>query len=599
MDPALYLHSNSSRPPLRIGVLLNSSVLSTCFIEVLRHIERCDFANLELAIFNSAAVDATPASLGLRVSKLRKSVDLLRDKKRRSLLLYALYRRWDDRQITHEDNPVREEDCSIHLKTARSISVAPIKKRFVDRFPENAIRDIKGENLDVLLRFGFNILRGDILQCAKYGVWSYHHGDNEFYRGGPACFWEVVEGNPVSGVILQILTEELDAGKILYKGLFATEPGFSCARNRLQPYWGASTFVVQKLHELHEKGWEKIEQEIVPSVPYQGKKKLYTAPQNSQMVRWLAPYVIGKSAIRAARLLQPARSRHWMMGFGSGNSINPTSESDAPDLRSFPWIDSPRGHFYADPFLVKWANRNWVFFEDFDYGAQQGWISCAEVIGNDRLGEVMPALSRPYHLSYPCVFHDQGELYMIPESAANRTVELYRCAQFPDKWELVKVLFQRQAVDTTIWIENGIYWFFTTLQERHGGTQLRLFWSDSLVGEWHSHPANPLNTDVRRSRCAGALFRHEGKLMRTSQDCSFNYGHSFTFNEITTLNDREFRESPRRRVGPEGIPSLIGIHTYSAMDGIEMIDGWFWVRDAKISPVRVLQPERVQAPAAS
>jgi len=281
-----------------------------------------------------------------------------------------------------------------------------------------------------------------------------------------------------------------------------------------------------------------------------------------------------------------AWTRHWMMGFGSGTSISPRLESAAPDLQSFRWIDSPRGRFYADPFLIKWAKRNWLFFEDFDYAAQQGSISCAEVLGNDKLGNVMPALSRPYHLSYPCVFHDQSDLYMIPESASNGTVELFRCTQFPDNWELVKVLFRGQAVDTTVWIENGIYWFFTTLQQRHGATQLWLFRSDSLVGEWHSHPANPLNTDVRRSRCAGALFRHEGKLTRTSQDCGFNYGHSFTFNEITALNDREFHESPRRRVGPGGIPRLIGTHTYGSLDGIEIIDGWFWVRDAKVSPVR-------------
>jgi len=112
-----------------------------------------------------------------------------------------------------------------------------------------------------------------------------------------------VERNPVSGVILQILTEELDAGRILYKGLFATEPGFSCSRNRLQPYWGASTFVIQKLHELREKGWDKVEHDIIPSAPYQGKRKLYTAPRNSEMVGWLVPYIVRKFAGKAARFL--------------------------------------------------------------------------------------------------------------------------------------------------------------------------------------------------------------------------------------------------------------------------------------------------------
>jgi methionyl-tRNA formyltransferase len=116
--------------------------------------------------------------------------------------------------------------------------VDPITTRFVHRFPDDAIEQIREKKLDVLIRFGFNILRGEILTAARYGVWSYHHGDNDYYRGGPAYFWEVLEGNPVSGATLQVLTEELDAGTVLYKGLFATHAGFSQVRNRVQPYWG-------------------------------------------------------------------------------------------------------------------------------------------------------------------------------------------------------------------------------------------------------------------------------------------------------------------------------------------------------------------------
>ena len=52
-------------------------------------------------------------------------------------------------------------------------------------------------------------------RCAS-GVWSYHHGDNRVNRGGPAGFWEVFEQWDVTGSILQVLSEELDAGKTLF-----------------------------------------------------------------------------------------------------------------------------------------------------------------------------------------------------------------------------------------------------------------------------------------------------------------------------------------------------------------------------------------------
>jgi len=58
----------------------------------------------------------------------------------------------------------------------------------------------------------------------------HHHGDNDYYRGGPAYFWEVYERNPLSGAILQVLTEHLDAGMVLCKGQFATSNDFSAAQ---------------------------------------------------------------------------------------------------------------------------------------------------------------------------------------------------------------------------------------------------------------------------------------------------------------------------------------------------------------------------------
>ena len=38
-------------------------------------------------------------------------------------------------------------------------------------FPDDALERIREKKLDVLIRFGFNILRGEILTAARYGVW--------------------------------------------------------------------------------------------------------------------------------------------------------------------------------------------------------------------------------------------------------------------------------------------------------------------------------------------------------------------------------------------------------------------------------------------
>jgi len=567
MHADLFRSSRGTRSRLRVGLLLDSTTVSRCFAEVIGHISQSDFAEIALLVLNNeeqpAAAPEPPRSLPRRILRV------VSDSGSRSKLLFSLYQKMDSRRVPAADDPTAPVDCSERLRNIESLLVTPLRKRFVHRFPPEAVEQIRAKNLDVLLRFGFNILRGDILTAAKYGVWSYHHGDNDDYCGGPAHFWEVYEGNPISGVILQVLTEQLDAGKVLYKGLFSTQPGISAALNRVQPYWGASTFVIQKLQELHESGWEHLEKNTVPRAPYRGKKKLYTTPSNQEMARWLAPVIVSKAA---RRLTRKDIIKHWRLAIRVGPKALPGAATN-PDLSGFRWIESPRGRFYADPFLIAAESKAWLFFEDFDYRTHRGRISCGE-IRDGSLVDVKPVLERDYHLSYPCVFHDGGAIYMIPETASSGAVELYRCVRFPDEWKLEKILFHGRAVDTTVYAQNGLYWFFVTMQDPHAfATQLWLFYAESLTGEWIRHPANPISTDVRNSRGAGAIFLHNGKLYRPSQDCSQHYGYSFSFNQILAMNPLEYRESPTVTVLPTWSEGMVATHSYSSVGDIEVIDG--------------------------
>src|SRR5262249_24509512 len=145
-----------------------------------------------------------------------------------------------------------------HLFPAR-IPVRPLKTRFVDRFSPEDVASIRAHDLDVVLRFGFNIIKGDILSTARFGVWSYHHDDNDQYRGGPAQFWEIYEGNRVSGVILQVLTEKLDGGRVIYRSYGATASNLWLSQNRMLTYLKASSFVQRCLRHLYRHGEVPVE----------------------------------------------------------------------------------------------------------------------------------------------------------------------------------------------------------------------------------------------------------------------------------------------------------------------------------------------------
>ena len=75
--------------------------------------------------------------------------------------------------------------------------------------------DAIADAADVVVHEGVGILKGSVLTATPYGVLSYHHGDLREYRGPGYGFWEYLHGEATSGVTLQRLTEELDAGRVV------------------------------------------------------------------------------------------------------------------------------------------------------------------------------------------------------------------------------------------------------------------------------------------------------------------------------------------------------------------------------------------------
>jgi hypothetical protein len=567
MISSLYLHSGSSAKPLRIGVLIDGFEIARAFRSVLMDIQASDFAQLELVVVNRQP-DALPKPPAGRLSRYLR---LLRDGDRRRFVLASLFSKFDQRRVK-DPNPREPVDCTDLLGRCQRLDVLPVTKRFVHRFPPEAVAALRSLDLDVVLRFGFNILRGDVLTSARCGLWSFHHGDNEFYRGGPALFWEVVEDNPCSGVILQVLTEKLDDGLVLCKSLFATDRGLRPSRNSFNPFWGSAHFVIRKLHELHECGWESVKEHAVPPASYKGKYKIYRTPTNAQMIEWLVPK-LGKKIIQRLNPLRRQTVDHWRICLRRADSPQLIA-GKSPKPAGLRWLESPRGQFQADPFLLQHQGQLWLFFEDFFYGEERGRISCAPVLPDLSVGASTVCLDRPYHLSYPDVFHHDGEVFMIPESAVNETVELWRATRFPFAWKLEKTLFRGPLVDTTAMCHGGVWYFFAGFSELGGDAAFgALFRSDTLTGDWTHHPCSPISTDVRNVRSAGAIQKVGDRLLRPVQDCSGNYGRCIHVEEILELTPDTYRGRWLHSIQPDWEKGLKGVHTYAWCGGIEVLDG--------------------------
>lgn len=437
---------------------------------------------------------------------------------------------------------------------------------------DETVQRIVDARLDVILGFGQSDPPADILNAARFGVWSFRYGDPERYRGGPAGFWEMVDGRAVTGVVLERLASEGSPSRALATAWFATDGG-SLTRNRTKPYFGSSHMVIQKLRELHAWGWPWVEARCADPGSGGERVRIDRYPSNWEVIRWFAPRLAMKAIRSAGRriLRQEEKVDHWSVAIRRARPELPLNGRS--DMSGFRWIDSPAGHYYADPFVVERDGRTWLFVEDYDHSKGQAVIACAEVTDTGHVEAPREVLASSGHLSYPYVFFDGSDALMVPESSADGAVRLYRATSFPHEWTPEAVLYPGSAVDTSVWQQDGRWWFFTTVHEpRSGATVLMLFHADTLRGPWQSHPMNPISVDVRRARGAGAIFRDRGRLIRPSQDCSRGYGYSFTFNEIVTLTTTEYHERVLATVSPSWAPGLAGTHTYNRSPGFEVTD---------------------------
>jgi hypothetical protein len=248
---------------------------------------------------------------------------------------------------------------------------------------------------------------------------------------------------------------------------------------------------------------------------------------------------------------------------------------DALRWRALTPLVPDKDRYWGDPFVIHRDERYYVFIEEKLYATGRGHIACLTLDAAGNLLAHQVVLEREYHLSYPFVFEYAGELFMMPETAGNRTIELYRCAGFPDRWEPAAVLMRDvYAVDATLVEHGGRYWMFANIKEPGGSSlnALHLFWAKSPLDQsWTPHAHNPVVLDIGSARPAGQLFHKDGELIRPSQDSSHRYGGALKFNRVMELGESNYREEPVAEFGPQG-GRIRATHTFNQAGGLTVVD---------------------------
>ncbi|HYI47406.1 MAG TPA: hypothetical protein VEX35_02975 [Allosphingosinicella sp.] len=237
------------------------------------------------------------------------------------------------------------------------------------------------------------------------------------------------------------------------------------------------------------------------------------------------------------------RHGHWNIALRRETGAANLSRFDLGDWRPLP-IDPEI--FYADPFVFEEEGQAWLFAEACAYATGKGVIVRAPLGAEGEAGPFRTVLEQPWHLSYPFVFRDGGEIWLVPESAAKGGIELHRATDFPDQWVLEQRLFEDlRLVDATFFEHDGRLWLFAGRIGDNGGSswdELYAWHAPGIRGPWEPHRLNPIKSDCRGARPGGRPLRRDGHLFRPAQICERFYGEALVWFEIVTLTPDAFAE---------------------------------------------------------
>lgn len=420
----------------------------------------------------------------------------------------------------------------ISLDHAESISFSAEDDGAWQRLPRSVVDDAQKRKLDFIVKFGMGLLRIP-KELEGIDILSFHHGDPEIYRGRPAGFYEILHHAPKQGVVVQKLTNKLDAGVFLALGHFKID--HHSYRRTAERFYDGSRHVFRAALLALRSGKAIAMERLGPN---------YRLPSNATVAR----FALTLARRKAERLVRGAFIENvWQVALQTSSSDTHIPEPSLEVARLFP---TPRGYrFLADP-----------FFHDSGSTILAEGLSCSTHVGDivaidpGEPNSLRVVLSGGHH-SYPAGVVRNGESHILPETAAHRAptlISLVNGAVRP-----LVGLEDTRLLDATPFEHEGTHYLFAGPRGEAADT-LNLYSAQEVDGPYTLHPMSPIVLDPERARMAGSVLVIDGVLYRLGQNNAFGYGASVRVMRISKLSPDAYEETYVRDIRLEGV---MGPHT--------------------------------------
>ena len=391
----------------------------------------------------------------------------------------------------------------------------------------------KKNRVDIVLRFGLGIIKTN----SKIPILSFHHGDPSKYRGRPSGFYELYNSEKMMGQIVQIISSNLDGGKILAYGESKVEPN-SYSKTLENSYSISHILLKKALHRIKKKEFIKKSK----------NGKIYFLPSNTKVLLLTVKLFFRSLNIILLKFFYIKKWKIAVIQYKKKFQFNIIKKFFSKKKEIY---ISPNYNFIADPFFLK----NNLIFEITKKFSQKGKIA---IFNNKKISLIK---SNSQHISFPSTFNLKGKNkdLIFPEIASWSTPKLFELRDQKLKiFKNIKIKDNKRILDPILFFKNKIYYIFGN--DIKYPNILCLWIAKKLDDKFYPHPSSPVRLSPNGSRMAGKIIELNGKLFRVGQNNELFYGNGLVFFKIDKINAKEFVESYYTSLN---LSKFKGPHTFS------------------------------------
>ncbi len=260
--------------------------------------------------------------------------------------------------------------------------------------------------------------------------------------------------------------------------------------------------------------------------------------------------------------------------------VRKVNDVNAPFRR----IPYSRDFWYADPLLFDFEGKTYLFTEAFDRKQFIGRIAVSDIDSNGSISKPQVIIKEKYHLSFPYVFQWGDDIYMIPESCANLSINLYRCTDYPLKWELAaQFATSNEFVDAVVFVMSDEKICLLGSEVNPDNPLLVRYckyYINKADAGFVCHKDDEFQTDWNHGDRNGGkpVGTNDGLIVPTQESSSSDYGVRVNLRRVcenfipAVAVEKSIGIDDVKFDPPISLSDAIGVHTYSAVNGIEVTD---------------------------